>query len=121
MFYTTEYFNLIFICLIAILLALVLYFLTFYLNPKHETKEKVSIYECGFDPFVDSRLKFDVKFYLVSLLFILFDLEVMFLFPWALLVVKDFFWFSIGVIFLGILTVGFIYEWKQGALNWAGK
>ena len=81
--------------------------------------EKVSAYECGFDAFDDSRMKFDVRFYLVSLLFIIFDLEVAFLFPWA--VAFDGlpalgFWSMI--VFLGVLTVGFIYEWRKGALEW---
>ena len=81
--------------------------------------EKVSAYECGFDAFDDSRMKFDVRFYLVSLLFIIFDLEVAFLFPWA--VAFDGlpalgFWSMI--VFLGVLTVGFVYEWRKGALEW---
>lgn len=81
--------------------------------------EKVSAYECGFEAFTDSRGKFDVRFYLVAILFIIFDLEVAFLFPWAV-ALGDIglygFWSMIG--FLGILTVGFIYEWKKGALEW---
>lgn len=81
--------------------------------------EKVSAYECGFEAFTDSRGKFDVRFYLVAILFIIFDLEVAFLFPWAV-ALGDIgvygFWSMMG--FLGILTVGFIYEWKKGALEW---
>jgi len=81
--------------------------------------EKVSAYECGFDAFDDARMKFDVRFYLVSLLFIIFDLEVAFLFPWAV-AFKDGgasgFWAM--MVFLGILTIGFIYEWRKGALEW---
>jgi NADH-quinone oxidoreductase subunit A len=81
--------------------------------------EKLSAYECGFDAFDDARMKFDVRFYLVSLLFIIFDLEVAFLFPWAI-AFKDvgLFGFWSMLIFLGVLTIGFIYEWKKGALEW---
>jgi len=81
--------------------------------------EKVSAYECGFDAFDDARMKFDVRFYLVSLLFIIFDLEVAFLFPWAV-AFKDIgaFGFWAMMVFLAVLTVGFIYEWRKGALEW---
>jgi len=81
--------------------------------------EKLSAYECGFEAFTDSRGKFDVRFYLVSILFIIFDLEVAFLFPWAIsLGGIGMFGFWSMVIFLGVLTVGFVYEWKKGALEW---
>ena len=82
-------------------------------------QEKLSAYECGFEPFEDARIKFDVRFYLVAILFIIFDLEVAFLFPWAVSLgnIGVFGFFSM-VIFLLILTVGFIYEWKKGALEW---
>jgi NADH-quinone oxidoreductase subunit A len=81
--------------------------------------EKVSPYECGFEAFDDARSRFDVRFYLVAILFIIFDLEVAFLFPWAVSL-KDtgVFGFWSMVVFLGILTIGFIYEWKKGALEW---
>ena len=81
--------------------------------------EKAAQYECGFDPFDDARSKFDVRFYLVSILFIIFDLEVAFLFPWAV-AFKDIsmFGFWSMMIFLGVLTIGFAYEWKKGALEW---
>ena len=80
---------------------------------------KLSPYECGFDAFDDARSKFDVRFYLVSILFIIFDLEVAFLFPWAVTLGKiGLFGFWSMVVFLGVLTVGFIYEWKKGALEW---
>ena len=81
--------------------------------------EKSSAYECGFEAFADARTKFDVRFYLVAILFIIFDLEVAFLFPWAVSL-KDtgLFGFLSMVVFLGVLTVGFIYEWKKGALDW---
>ncbi|SMO33741.1 NADH-quinone oxidoreductase subunit A [Paracoccus laeviglucosivorans] len=82
--------------------------------------EKVSAYECGFNAFDDARMKFDVRFYLVSILFIIFDLEVAFLFPWAVAfggLSEVAFWSM--MVFLGVLTVGFAYEWKKGALEWA--
>ncbi len=89
------------------------------LGPTRPDVEKLSPYECGFEPFEDARMKFDVRYYLVAILFIIFDLEIAFLFPWA--VVLD----TIGmpgflamVLFLGILVIGFIYEWKKGALEW---
>ena len=81
--------------------------------------EKVSAYECGFEAFTDARSKFDVRFYLVAILFIIFDLEVAFLFPWAITLKETgLFGFLSMVAFLGVLTVGFIYEWKKGALEW---
>ena len=81
--------------------------------------EKLSPYECGFEAFEDARMKFDVRYYLVAILFILFDLEIAFLFPWAI-VLQDLGWFGLNamLLFLGILVVGFIYEWKKGALEW---
>ena len=86
---------------------------------KSPDPEKVSAYECGFDAFDDARMKFDARFYLVAILFIIFDLEVAFLFPWAV-AFKDvgLFGFWSMMIFLGVLTVGFIYEWRKGALEW---
>jgi NADH-quinone oxidoreductase subunit A len=81
--------------------------------------EKLSPYECGFEAFEDARMKFDVRYYLVAILFILFDLEIAFLFPWAI-VLSDIGWFGLGAmfVFLMILVVGFVYEWKKGALEW---
>ena len=93
------------------------------LAPKAPDPEKLSAYECGFNAFDDARMKFDVRFYLVSILFIIFDLEVAFLFPWAVTLMKmpteatQFAFWSM-MVFLGVLTVGFIYEWKKGALEW---
>lgn len=93
------------------------------LAPKAPDPEKLSAYECGFNAFDDARMKFDVRFYLVSILFIIFDLEVAFLFPWAVTLMKlpqdvaQFAFWSM-MAFLGVLTVGFIYEWKKGALEW---
>ena len=81
--------------------------------------EKLSAYECGFNAFDDARMKFDVRFYLVSILFIIFDLEVAFLFPWAVTLKENgVFGFWSMMIFLGVLTIGFIYEWRKGALEW---
>ena len=81
--------------------------------------EKLSPYECGFDAFEDARMKFDVRYYLVAILFIIFDLEIAFLFPWAVVLDKiGVYGFWAMMIFLGVLVVGFIYEWKKGALNW---
>ena len=93
------------------------------LAPKNPDAEKLSAYECGFNAFDDARMKFDVRFYLVSILFIIFDLEVAFLFPWAVSMFDlsrsgMVFAFWSMMIFLGVLTVGFIYEWKKGALEW---
>jgi NADH-quinone oxidoreductase subunit A len=86
---------------------------------KNPDPEKLSAYECGFNAFDDARMKFDVRFYLVSILFIIFDLEVAFLFPWAISLGKiGLFGFWSMMVFLGVLTVGFIYEWRKGALEW---
>jgi NADH-quinone oxidoreductase subunit A len=89
------------------------------LGPHRPDSEKLSPYECGFDAFEDARMKFDVRYYLVAILFILFDLEIAFLFPWAA-VLKEIgtFGFISMMVFLGILVVGFIYEWMKGALEW---
>jgi len=81
--------------------------------------EKLSAYECGFEAFEDARVKFDVRFYLVAILFIIFDLEIAFLFPWAVSLGEiGVFGFWSMMLFLGVLTIGFIYEWKKGALEW---
>jgi NADH-quinone oxidoreductase subunit A len=93
--------------------------LPFLVAKQRPDKEKLSAYECGFEPFGDARGQFDVRFYLVAILFIIFDLEVAFLFPWAIVLGKIGtlgFWSM--MVFLGILTIGFIYEWKKGALEW---
>ncbi|MBK8765627.1 MAG: NADH-quinone oxidoreductase subunit A [Burkholderiaceae bacterium] len=89
------------------------------LGPSRPDTEKLSPYECGFEPFEDARMKFDVRYYLVAILFILFDLEIAFLFPWAVsLDTIGFFGFAAMMIFLAILVVGFVYEWMKGALDW---
>ena len=104
---------------LAVALGLVLILAAAILAVRSPDPEKVSAYECGFNAFDDARMKFDVRFYLVSILFIIFDLEVAFLFPWAV-AFKDIsmlgFWSM--MVFLGVLTIGFLYEWKKGALEW---
>ena len=87
--------------------------------PKAPDPEKLSSYECGFNAFDDARMKFDVRFYLVAILFIIFDLEVSFLFPWAV-ALRDLglYGYWSAIVFLGVLTIGFIYEWRKGALEW---
>ena len=93
--------------------------LGFVLAPNKPDSAKLSPYECGFEAFEDARMKFDVRYYLVAILFILFDLEIAFLFPWAVVLEKiGWFGYIAMSIFLGILVIGFIYEWKKGALEW---
>src|SRR5215510_373424 len=97
-------------------LGLALLVLPLLIAPNNPDPEKLSAYECGFNAFDDARMKFDVRFYLVAILFIIFDLEVTFLFPWAIALKEiGVFGFWSMMVFLGILTVGFIYEWKKGA------
>ena len=89
------------------------------LGPHRPDEAKLSPYECGFGAFEDARINFDVRYYLVAILFIIFDLEIAFLFPWAIVMDKmGWFGFSAMMVFLGILVIGFIYEWKKGALEW---
>ena len=104
---------------VAIMIGLVLLALGLTLGSGQKDPEKLSSYECGFEPFEDSRIKFDVRYYLVAILFIIFDLEIAFLFPWAVSLdaVGVFGIMAMGV-FLAVLVVGFIYEWKKGALEW---
>ena len=114
-----DYLSIIIFLFIALGLSVGFIVLNFLFSPKNPDPEKLSAYECGFEAFSDSRMEFDVRFYLVAILFIIFDLEIAFLFPWAI---------SLGnigplgfwsmMIFLLILTIGFIYEWKKGALDW---
>lgn len=89
------------------------------LGPRKPGSEKLSPYECGFEAFEDARMKFDVRYYLVAILFILFDLEIAFLFPWAVVIQEiGMSGFIAMMVFLGVLVVGFIYEWMKGALEW---
>jgi NADH-quinone oxidoreductase subunit A len=117
--FLSDYFSIILFLFIAIILSFGFVLANFLAAPSNPDPEKLSAYECGFDAFDDSRMEFDVRFYLVAILFIIFDLEIAFLFPWAI---------SLGnigalgfwsmMIFLSVLTIGFIYEWKKGALEW---
>ena len=117
--FLSDYFSIILFLFIAIGLSFGFVLANFFAAPSNPDPEKLSAYECGFEAFDDSRMEFDVRFYLVAILFIIFDLEIAFLFPWAI---------SLGnigalgfwsmMLFLSVLTVGFIYEWKKGALEW---
>ena len=114
-----DYLSIIIFLFIALSLSVGFIVLNFLFSPKNPDPEKLSAYECGFEAFGDSRMEFDVRFYLVAILFIIFDLEIAFLFPWDI---------SLGnlgtlgfwsmMIFLFILTIGFVYEWKKGVLDW---
>ena len=114
-----DYLSIVIFLFIALFLSIGFIIVNFLVSPSNPDPEKLSAYECGFEAFDDSRMEFDVRFYLVAILFIIFDLEIAFLFPWAI---------SLGslgtlgfwsmMIFLAILTIGFIYEWKKGALDW---
>jgi NADH:ubiquinone oxidoreductase subunit 3 (subunit A) len=114
-----EYAPILLLLIISAVLSIIIFFVSFFIAFQRPDNEKISAYECGFDPFDDARGKFDIRFYLVAILFIIFDLEVSFLFPWALILSKiTLFGFFSMSIFLVILTVGFIYEWRKGALEW---
>ena len=114
-----EYFPILLFILVGLAVGVVPIVLGKLLGPNRPDPEKLSPYECGFEPFEDARMKFDVRYYLVAILFILFDLEIAFLFPWAT-VLNDIglFGFLSMMVFLGILVVGFVYEWMKGALEW---
>ena len=114
-----DYLPIILFLVIALILSAGFILINFLLSPNNPDPEKLSAYECGFEPFNDSRMEFDVRFYLVAILFIIFDLEIAFLFPWAISLGQiGLFGFCSMMLFLFILTVGFIYEWKKGALDW---
>ena len=117
--FLNEYLPIALFLVIALGLSGAFIVVNFILSPKNPDPEKLSAYECGFEPFEDSRMEFDVRFYLVAILFIIFDLEIAFLFPWAV-AFKDisFLGFWSMMVFLFILTIGFAYEWKKGALEW---
>ena len=104
---------------LAAVLGMALFAVGWILGPRRPDAEKLSPYECGFEAFEDSRMRFDVRYYLVAIIFIVFDLEIAFLFPWAVALRKigAFGLIAMGV-FLAILVVGFIYEWRKGALEW---
>ena len=114
-----EYFPILLFILVGIGVGVAPVVLGKLLAPNRPDPAKLSPYECGFEAFEDARMKFDVRYYLVAILFILFDLEIAFLFPWAIVLREiGLFGFVSMMIFLGILVVGFIYEWKRGALEW---
>lgn len=115
----TEYFPVFIYLIFSTFLSLLILGLSFVFSIQKPDPEKVSAYECGFDPFDDARSRFDIKFYLVAILFIIFDLEVTFLFPWAVTLNQiTIFGFWTMMVFLLILTIGFFYEWRKGALDW---
>ena len=114
-----DYLPIILFLFISFILSFSFIVINFAFSPKNPDPEKLSTYECGFEPFEDSRMEFDVRFYLVAILFIIFDLEIAFLFPWAISLGNiGLLGFISMMIFLFILTVGFVYEWKKGALDW---
>jgi NADH-quinone oxidoreductase subunit A len=114
-----QYFPILLFILVGIALGVVLLIVGAVLSPNRPDPEKLSPYECGFEAFEDARMKFDVRYYLVAILFILFDLEIAFLFPWAVVLQEiGFFGFVAMMVFLAVLVVGFVYEWRKGALEW---
>jgi len=114
-----EYFPVLLFILVGLAVGVLPMILGKLLGPNRPDPEKLSPYECGFEAFEDARMKFDVRYYLVAILFILFDLEIAFLFPWAAVINEiGFAGFVSMMVFLAILTVGFIYEWMKGALEW---
>ena len=117
--FLSDYLSIIIFLFIALFLSVGFIAINFLSSPSNPDPEKLSAYECGFEPFEDSRMEFDIRFYLVAILFIIFDLEIAFLFPWAVSLGNiGLFGFWSMMVFLAILTVGFIYEWKKGALEW---
>ena len=115
----SNYLPILIFIIFGIVFGLIIVGLGWFVSPKNPSEEKLSPYECGFEAFDDARLPFDVRYYLVAILFILFDLETAFLFPWAVVLKKiGPLGFLSMAIFLTILIIGFIYEWKKGALEW---
>jgi NADH-quinone oxidoreductase subunit A len=114
-----QYFPILLFILIGIAVGVVPVALGWLIGPNRPDSEKLSPYECGFEAFEDARMRFDVRYYLVAILFILFDLEIAFLFPWAIVLEEiGFAGFVSMMVFLAILVVGFVYEWRKGALDW---
>ena len=114
-----QYFPILLFILVGLAVGGVLLGVGTLLSPSRPDAQKLSPYECGFEAFEDARMKFDVRYYLVAILFILFDLEIAFLFPWAVVLPEiGFFGFAAMMVFLAVLVVGFVYEWKKGALEW---
>ena len=117
--FLSEYLSIIIFLFISLLLSIGFIVINYIASPRNPDPEKLSAYECGFEAFDNARVEFDVRFYLVAILFIIFDLEIAFLFPWAISLGNiGLFGFYSMMAFLFILTVGFIYEWKKGALEW---
>ncbi len=115
----SEYLSIFILIVVSFLLSCVVLGLSYFLAKQQSDPEKVSSYECGFEPFDDARNTFDIRFYLVAILFIVFDLEISFLFPWVLSLHKiSYVGISSMFLFLIILTIGFVYEWRKGALEW---
>ncbi len=114
-----NYLPILIFLIVGALVGVVAIFLGQQISPNRPDSDKLSPYECGFEAFEDTRMKFDVRYYLVAILFIIFDLEIAFLFPWAVVLEQiGMFGFLSMMLFLGILVVGFIYEWMKGALEW---
>jgi NADH-quinone oxidoreductase subunit A len=114
-----QYLPILLFIAVGLILGAVLLAVGSLVSPNRPDPQKLSPYECGFEAFEDARMKFDVRYYLVAILFILFDLEIAFLFPWAVVLPEiGFFGFAAMMVFLAILVVGFVYEWKKGALEW---
>ena len=117
--FLSHYFSIFIHLIVCSLLSVIFFVFSYILTSQKGDSEKLSAYECGFDPFDDTRKTFDVRFYLVAILFLIFDLEVSFLFPWVVsLGTLPLLGFWSMILFLVILTVGFVYEWRKGALDW---
>ena len=115
----TDYLPILIFLLFGVVFGAVPIAIGYFASPNNPDDQKLSPYECGFEAFEDSRMKFDVRFYLVAILFIIFDLEIAFLFPWAVVLEElGMFGYLAMCMFLGILVIGFVYEWKKGALEW---
>lgn len=116
----TEYFNILIFSFISLLIVFILLFLSFIVSPKKINVEKTSAYECGFEPFDEAKKSFDIQFYIVGVLFLIFDLEVAFLFPWAISLSNiGLFGFWSMIFFFFLINLGFVYEWQKGALDWS--
>lgn len=116
----TEYFSLMIFAFISILIVFILLLVSYIVSPKNINVEKLSAYECGFEPFDESRKSFDIQFYIVGVLFLIFDIEIAFLFPWAVSLSSiGLFGFWTMMTFYFLINIGFIYEWQRGALDWS--
>jgi len=117
-----SYINIVIFIIFSIILSILLFALSYIFSYKNYDYEKVSAYECGFEPFNNSKGTFNIQFFIIGILFILFDLEIIFFFPWTKnLYSLGIYGFWIGIIFFIILTIGFCYEWKKGVLNWSNN